>query len=210
MANNHSFLYELSDADRSQSSAEANYHNSNDLQPQSPGSADLHDLGYSTDGGKTWHCYFPECTNQAKFTRDCDLRKHFKKHTMSFPCRRSDCPQSIIGVPPRFTCQKDRDRHEQRHTAEVICAFPRCDQQFSKIETMRDHVKRIHPQKSEPDSKISRKWLGKRQSASILSDGSPSHGAEDGEPQRPNTVIMDSSSRCRKAMDGVNGSLHRP
>ena len=76
----------------------------------SPNPADLHNFGILLADGKSWKCAFPDCTSQARFTRGCDLRKHYRRHKKSLFCRHDDCPQSKVGG---FSSKKDRDRHKR-------------------------------------------------------------------------------------------------
>ena len=85
----------------------------------SPNPADLHNFGLPLPDGKSWRCAYPTCTSQAKFTRGCDLRKHYRRHTKSLFCRHEDCPQSKEGG---FSSRKDRDRHESK----VLPAYSCC------------------------------------------------------------------------------------
>lgn len=111
----------------------------------SPNPGDLHNFGILLSDGRTWRCAYPNCTSQAKFTRGCDLRKHFKRHTKHLFCRHEDCSQSREGG---FSSRKDRDRHEQRHNPGVVCSHPGCERLFSRVDNMKDHVRRIHGQKT--------------------------------------------------------------
>ena len=77
----------------------------------SPNPADLHNFGLPLPDGRSWRCAYPNCTSQARFTRGCDLRKHYRRHTKSLFCRHEDCPQSREGG---FSSKKDRDRHESK------------------------------------------------------------------------------------------------
>ncbi|KAF2751672.1 C2H2 type zinc finger domain-containing protein [Sporormia fimetaria CBS 119925] len=106
----------------------------------SPSSSDLGEYGI-VDMDGSWRCAYPGCTSKAVFTRGCDLRKHFKRHTKSFFCQHPGCPQSTGGG---FSSKKDLARHEARHNPEVHCDWEGCDRLFSRVDNMRDHVKRIH------------------------------------------------------------------
>ena len=77
----------------------------------SPNPADLHNFGFPLPDGKRWRCAYPNCTSQTEFTRGCDLRKHYRRHTKFFFCRHEQCPQSSEGG---FSSRKDRDRHESK------------------------------------------------------------------------------------------------
>ncbi len=108
----------------------------------SPSPADLHNFGIPLPDGRSWRCGYPHCSSQATFTRGCDLRKHFRRHTKSLFCRHEGCPQSREGG---FSSKKDRDRHESRHAApQIRCTHRGCDREFSRVDNMKDHVRRIH------------------------------------------------------------------
>lgn len=111
----------------------------------SPNPADLHNFGVLLGDGKTWRCGYPGCTSQAKFTRGCDLRKHFRRHTKTLFCRLDECPQSKEGG---FSSKKDRDRHELKHKPGVLCSDKSCERRFSRVDNMKDHVRRIHGKKA--------------------------------------------------------------
>ena len=111
----------------------------------SPNPADLTNFGILLPDGKSWQCAHRGCTSQARFTRGCDLRKHYRRHTKSLFCRHEDCLQSKEGG---FSSRKDRDRHESRHKPGVHCSFEGCDRVFSRVDNMKDHVRRIHEKKS--------------------------------------------------------------
>lgn len=107
--------------------------------PNNP--ADLENFGYPLPDGRSWRCAHPGCTSQAVFHRGCDLRKHFRRHTKTLFCRHEDCPQSNEGG---FSSKKDRDRHEAKHRPGVPCDWESCDRLFSRVDNMKDHVRRIH------------------------------------------------------------------
>ncbi|KAF2664229.1 hypothetical protein BT63DRAFT_460530 [Microthyrium microscopicum] len=107
---------------------------------ESPGHADLNMYGFMNPEG-TWSCAYPGCTSRAVFTRGCDLRKHHKRHTKSFFCRYPGCSQASGGG---FSSKKDLARHEAKHNPGVVCEWGGCDRIFSRVDNMRDHVKRIH------------------------------------------------------------------
>jgi hypothetical protein len=98
----------------------------------SPSSPDLRSYGYPNKNG-TWSCAYPGCTSRAVFTRGCDLRKHHKRHTKSFFCRHTDCPQSTGGG---FSSKKDLARHEAKHNPGVMCDWDGCDRVFSRVDNM--------------------------------------------------------------------------
>ncbi|KAF2086302.1 hypothetical protein K490DRAFT_66854 [Saccharata proteae CBS 121410] len=103
-------------------------------------SQDLRAYGFLNKNG-TWACGYPGCTSRAVFTRGCDLRKHHKRHTKSFFCRHEGCPQATGGG---FSSKKDLARHEAKHNPGVVCEWGGCERIFSRVDNMRDHVKRIH------------------------------------------------------------------
>lgn len=107
----------------------------------SPSPADLHHFGIPLPDGKTWRCGYPQCSSQATFTRGCDLRKHFRRHTKTLFCRDETCPQSREGG---FSSKKDRDRHESRHAPQIRCTYSGCERVFSRVDNMKDHRRRIH------------------------------------------------------------------
>ena len=102
---------------------------------------DLHNYGYLNDDQRTWRCAYPSCNSKAVFTRACDLRKHFNRHSKNFFCRHDGCPQSTEGG---FSSNKDRARHEAKHNPGVPCEWAGCERIFSRVDNMKDHVKRIH------------------------------------------------------------------
>ena len=107
--------------------------------PNNP--ADLANFGHPLGDGRTWRCAYPGCTSASVFTRGCDLRKHFRRHTKSLFCRHEDCPQATEGG---FSSKKDRDRHEAKHKPGVACEWDGCERVFSRVDNMKDHVRRIH------------------------------------------------------------------
>ena len=107
----------------------------------SPNPAELQNFGYPLPDGRGWRCRHPGCTSSLVFTRGCDLRKHFRRHTKSLLCRHEDCPQSTEGG---FSSKKDRDRHEHKHKPGIPCQWEGCGRVFSRVDNMRDHVRRIH------------------------------------------------------------------
>lgn len=111
----------------------------------SPNPSELHNFGYPAPDGKSWRCAHPGCTSQATFTRGCDLRKHFRRHTKSLFCRHEGCPQSR---EKGFSSKKDRDRHEASHQPGVACEWKGCERIFSRVDNMKDHVRRIHQRPS--------------------------------------------------------------
>ena len=71
----------------------------------SPNPADLHNFGVLLPDGRSWRCAYSGCTSEARFTRGCDLRKHYRRHAKSLFCRDKKCPQSKEGG---FSSNKDR------------------------------------------------------------------------------------------------------
>ncbi|KAJ5718937.1 uncharacterized protein N7483_010019 [Penicillium malachiteum] len=112
-------------------------------QPSSPPNlnpADLSRYGIPTSDG-AWRCAHPGCTSQAVFRRGCDLRKHFNRHRKHLFCRHEGCPQSRQGG---FSSKKDRARHEAKHNPGIVCEWDGCGRVFSRVDNMKDHVRRIH------------------------------------------------------------------
>ncbi|KAL4979460.1 hypothetical protein BDW66DRAFT_103043 [Aspergillus desertorum] len=94
-----------------------------------------------------WHCAYPSCTSPSLFRRGCDLRKHYNRHRKHLFCRHDGCPQSNSQVPGAgFSSKKDRDRHEAKHNPGIVCdwAGEGCTRVFSRVDNMKDHVRRIH------------------------------------------------------------------
>ncbi|KAI9724801.1 MAG: hypothetical protein M1812_000077 [Candelaria pacifica] len=107
----------------------------------SPDPSDLQNYG-SPNGDGTWSCAYPGCANRSGgFTRGCDLRKHYRRHSKYIFCRHEECPQSTEGG---FSSKKDRDRHEAKHNPGVLCEWDGCERIFSRVDNMKDHVRRIH------------------------------------------------------------------
>lgn len=108
----------------------------------SPGNpSDLQNFGYPLTDGTSWRCAYPGCTSPAIFTRGCDLRKHYRRHTKSLFCRVEGCSAAKEGG---FSSRKDRDRHEAKHRPDIRCEWRGCDRVFSRVDNMKDHVRRIH------------------------------------------------------------------
>jgi hypothetical protein len=153
-------------------------------QLQSQSSNSLHAYGIlvppnSPSAPQTWRCAYPNCSSRALFTRGCDLRKHFNRHTKHLFCRVKGCPQSgprVLddtnsggsGIGGRltglgfsvavggFSSKKDRARHEAKHNPRILCSWvgeggERCGRRFSRVDNMKDHVRRIH-QKGQVES----------------------------------------------------------
>ena len=111
----------------------------------SPNPSELHNFGFPLADGKSWRCKYPGCSSHAIFTRGCDLRKHYRRHTKTLFCRHESCSQSGL---KGFSSKKDRDRHEASHTPQVACEWEGCDRTFSRVDNMKDHVRRIHSKSS--------------------------------------------------------------
>jgi hypothetical protein len=116
----------------------------------------------------TWRCAYPGCTSRALFTRGCDLRKHFNRHSKHLFCRVEGCPQSAAASALAsaltyserrrsscylggggFSSKKDRARHEAKHNPDIRCGWrgpegEDCGRVFSRMDNMKDHVRRIH------------------------------------------------------------------
>ncbi|KAF2149899.1 hypothetical protein K461DRAFT_35750 [Myriangium duriaei CBS 260.36] len=106
----------------------------------SPSAAEMANWGFRNEHG-TWSCAFPGCTSKSTFQRGCDLRKHYRRHTKTLFCRHNGCPQATEGG---FSSKKDRARHEAKHNPQITCEWPGCDRLFSRLDNMKDHVRRIH------------------------------------------------------------------
>ncbi|ETI20484.1 hypothetical protein G647_08521 [Cladophialophora carrionii CBS 160.54] len=116
----------------------------------------------SGHGGQaqSWRCAYPGCTSRATFTRGCDLRKHYNRHSKHLFCRVDGCPQSEAAAAARaksadqplaggFSSKKDRARHEAKHNPGIKCEWrgpegEECGRVFSRMDNMKDHVRRIH------------------------------------------------------------------
>ena len=121
-------------------------------------------LGLSASGHgaqtQSWRCAYPGCTSRATFTRGCDLRKHYNRHSKHLFCRVDGCPQSEEAAAARaksadqpltggFSSKKDRARHEAKHNPGIKCEWrgpegEDCGRVFSRMDNMKDHVRRIH------------------------------------------------------------------
>ncbi|KAF3005132.1 hypothetical protein E8E13_010327 [Curvularia kusanoi] len=64
----------------------------------------------------------------------------------------AECPQATGGG---FSSKKDLARHEAKHNPGVLCDWAGCDRVFSRVDNMRDHVKRIHHKASRKSSAMS-------------------------------------------------------
>ncbi|CAG8890158.1 unnamed protein product [Penicillium egyptiacum] len=143
-------LYQSTTTATSISSSPPHFLSDPDSPPAAPGSAsgsgsgsnsgDLSNYGIPTGDG-TWRCAHPGCSSQAVFHRGCDLRKHFNRHRKYLFCRYEGCPQSAKNG---FSSKKDRARHEAKHNPGVLCEWEGCGKVFSRVDNMKDHVRRIH------------------------------------------------------------------
>lgn len=164
------------------------------LLPQRSSSSSLHAYGIpirspDTTAIQAWRCAFPNCTSRAVFTRGCDLRKHYNRHSKHLFCRVDGCPQSEaaciavaqqqaiqagaevsdpskLAVTGGFSSKKDRARHEAKHNPGIKCEWKgpngeECGRLFSRMDNMKDHVRRIHnkgqPQSQTPSSSNKKK-----------------------------------------------------
>ncbi|KAK5944310.1 hypothetical protein PMZ80_003591 [Knufia obscura] len=147
------------------------------LMPPRSSSASLHAYGIAIRSPDSttvtaWRCAFPNCTSRAVFTRGCDLRKHYNRHSKHLFCRVEGCPQSEaacinvaqqqavqagqepsdpskLAVTGGFSSKKDRARHEAKHNPGIKCEWSGpngedCGRLFSRMDNMKDHVRRIH------------------------------------------------------------------
>lgn len=114
-----------------------------------------------------WRCAYPGCTSRATFTRGCDLRKHYNRHSKHLFCRVDGCPQSQQAAASRstdgtlsggFSSKKDRARHEAKHNPGIRCEWKgvhgeECGRVFSRMDNMKDHVRRIHKKHEQKSSR---------------------------------------------------------
>lgn len=98
----------------------------------SPSASEMSKWGFKNSEG-TWSCAYPGCSSRSAFSRGCDLRKHFKRHTKTLFCRHEGCPQSVEGG---FSSKKDRSRHEAKHNPGVVCEWDGCERLFSRQDNM--------------------------------------------------------------------------
>ena len=99
---------------------------------------------------RTWACPQPGCTHPGH-KRRCDARKHHKSHTKPYACR-------VRGCPYRSSNAKDRERHyDTRHatTRHPACPAPGCGVLKSRVDNMRDHIRRKHPEMDHKSPEIS-------------------------------------------------------
>ncbi|KIW58976.1 hypothetical protein PV05_03464 [Exophiala xenobiotica] len=122
--------------------------------------------GSPTGSTQAWRCAYPGCTSRATFTRGCDLRKHYNRHSKHLFCRVDGCPQSEAAAASRaksadqplaggFSSKKDRARHEAKHSPSIKCEWrgpdgEECPRVFSRMDNMKDHVRRIHRKDQSP------------------------------------------------------------
>lgn len=90
-------------------------------------------------------CPYPSCTFGARFTRQCDLTKHYRLHFKKYFCRVPNC-HPTDGKPRMFALRKDRDRHERTHDPSIPCSY--CGKLFSRQDSLRDHCRRRHEELS--------------------------------------------------------------
>jgi hypothetical protein len=121
----------------------------------------------SASGQPAWRCAYPGCTSRATFTRGCDLRKHYNRHSKHLFCRVDGCPQSQAAAAARstdgsltggFSSKKDRARHEAKHNPGIKCEWKGpngedCGRIFSRMDNMKDHVRRIHKKHEQKSSR---------------------------------------------------------
>ncbi|QIX00572.1 hypothetical protein AMS68_006089 [Peltaster fructicola] len=115
-------------------------YNTDNSRSASPNAAEMSKWGTRNSDG-TWSCSHPDCRSTNTFSRGCDLRKHHKRHNKTLFCRYEGCPQATRGG---FSDKKDRQRHESRHNPQVDCEWEGCTRLFSRVDNMKDHVRRVH------------------------------------------------------------------
>lgn len=111
----------------------------------SPNAGEMSKWGFKNMDG-SWSCGFPGCASRSTFTRGCDLRKHYKRHSKSLFCRHDGCPQAREGG---FSSKKDRARHEAKHNPSIVCEWDGCERLFSRQDNMvstKTCVRTISPQ----------------------------------------------------------------
>ncbi|KAK3618109.1 hypothetical protein LTR56_024454 [Elasticomyces elasticus] len=106
----------------------------------SPSTLEMAKWGFRNGNG-SWSCGYPGCSSKSTFNRGCELRKHYKRHTKSLFCRQEGCPQTTEGG---FSSKKDRTRHEAKHNPRIACEWDGCERLFSRVDNMKDHVRRLH------------------------------------------------------------------
>lgn len=91
--------------------------------------------GVHPDEAPYYMCDYTGCGKVC--ARQCDLRKHKKRHQKPFMCR--------DGCDSYFSTEKDRDRHERskhRREERLTCAV--CGHRTARKDNMKDHVRRRH------------------------------------------------------------------
>lgn len=138
----------------------------------------------SSSQSQAWRCAYPGCTSRATFTRGCDLRKHYNRHSKHLFCRVEGCPQSEAAAASRakstdqpltggFSSKKDRARHEAKHNPGIKCEWrgpegEECGRVFSRMDNMKDHVRRIHS-KGQPQQQLSQQTSSRHSHAQASS-----------------------------------------
>ncbi|KAE8166505.1 hypothetical protein BDV40DRAFT_285549 [Aspergillus tamarii] len=101
-------------------------------------------------------CPVPGYRSTERFASPRDIRRPYRQHVKTFFCHYENCPQSAPDPQSSskrgFATRKDRDRHEAKHKPEIRCQWrnqhgEQCTRLFSRMDNMRDHVRRIHRQK---------------------------------------------------------------
>ena len=116
----------------SNASSARSYSQSDVSRDVSPNASEMAKWGFRNVNG-TWSCAYPGCSSRSTFSRGCDLRKHYKRHTKSLFCRHEGCPQATDGG---FSSKKDRVRHEAKHNPMISCEWEGCDRLFSRVDNM--------------------------------------------------------------------------
>ncbi|KAB8219343.1 hypothetical protein BDV33DRAFT_231581 [Aspergillus novoparasiticus] len=101
-------------------------------------------------------CPVPRSRSTARLATPPDVRRPHRQQVKRFFCHYENCPQSVPDPqnPSKrgFAIRKDRDRHEAKHKPEIRCQWrnqhgEQCTRLFSRMDNMRDHVRRIHRRK---------------------------------------------------------------
>ncbi|KAE8314830.1 hypothetical protein BDV41DRAFT_587056 [Aspergillus transmontanensis] len=101
-------------------------------------------------------CPIPGFKSTARLATPQDIRRPHRQQAKRFFCHYENCPQSVPDPqsPSKrgFATRKDRDRHEAKHKPEIRCQWrnqygEQCTRLFSRMDNMRDHVRRIHRRK---------------------------------------------------------------
>lgn len=90
----------------------------------------------------TLQCPHPLCRSKRRFTRQCDLDKHYRSHFRRYFCRLPNCHDGATDGPPGFPTIKDRDRHEHAHNPTIPCED--CGKLFSRLDNLASHRRRLH------------------------------------------------------------------